>query len=290
MLSIKNLVKRYPRSEKISVNDISLELKEGEIFGFLGQNGAGKSTTIKCLTGILPFDEGSIEICGYDIAKNPIEAKMNIGYVPDNHSVYEKLTGVEYVSYIADLYRVSEEARKEKLFYFAKLFRLEEAINKQIKSYSHGMKQKICIIAALIHEPRLWVLDEPMMGLDPQSTAEIIQYMQEHCSKGNTVFFSSHNLDLVKKLCHRVAVINAGELIDMFDLKDNVENQENLEKRFFAITCNESAKTAKVPSKKASTAPKGDKADKAKSAVEKKPQVNKEAQTTSKQKAKGKDK
>lgn len=236
MLTIKNLVKKYPRSEKISVNDISLELKEGEIFGFLGQNGAGKSTTIKCLTGILPFDGGTIEICGHDIQKEPIAAKMNIGYVPDNHSVYEKLTGTEYVNYIADLYRVPSDIREERLNRFTKLFKLENAVDKQIKSYSHGMKQKICIIAALIHEPKLWVLDEPMMGLDPQSTAEIIAYMKEHCLKGNTVFFSSHNLDLVKKLCHRVAIINEGRLIDMFDLKNNPENQENLEIRFFKIT------------------------------------------------------
>jgi ABC-2 type transport system ATP-binding protein len=236
MLKIEHLTKKYPRSEKLSVSDISLELKPGEIFGFLGQNGAGKSTTIKCLTGILPFDEGTITVCGYDVAQDPINAKMNIGYVPDNHSVYEKLTGVEYVNYIADLYRVDAAAREERFNRYVKLFKLEQAADKQIKSYSHGMKQKICIIAALIHEPKLWVLDEPMMGLDPQSTAEIIAYMKEHCAKGNTVFFSSHNLDLVKKLCHRAAIINEGTIIDRFDLKDNPENQENLEIRFFKLT------------------------------------------------------
>lgn len=236
MLTIKNLVKKYPRSERNSVDDISLELKEGEIFGFLGQNGAGKSTTIKCLTGILPYNSGTIEICGHDLAKEPILAKMNIGYVPDNHSVYEKLTGTEYVNYVADLYRVPAALRELRLNNYLKLFKLEHAANKQIKSYSHGMKQKICIIAALIHEPKLWVLDEPMMGLDPQSTAEIIAHMREHCKKGNTVFFSSHNLDLVKKLCNRVAIINDGKIIDMFDLKNNPKNQEELEIRFFKIT------------------------------------------------------
>ncbi|MCI5819968.1 MAG: ABC transporter ATP-binding protein [Acidaminococcus sp.] len=236
MLTIKHLVKRYPHSDRKAVDDINIELRPGEIFGFLGQNGAGKSTTIKCLTGILPFDEGSIEVCGYDLAKDPINAKYNIGYVPDNHSVYEKLTGVEYVNYVADLYRVPTDIRQERLEKYLKIFKLEAAANRQIKSYSHGMKQKICIIAALIHEPKLWVLDEPMMGLDPQSTAEIIAHMREHCAKGNTVFFSSHNLDLVKKLCHRVAIINQGKLIDTFDLKDNPENQENLEVRFFKIT------------------------------------------------------
>ena len=236
MLTISHLVKTYPKSDRIAVDDISFELRPGEIFGFLGQNGAGKSTTIKCLTGILPFDSGTIEICGYDIQKEPIKAKMHMGYVPDNHSVYEKLTGREYVNYVADLYKVPTDIRTERMDRFAKLFRLEYAIDKQIKSYSHGMKQKICIIAALIHEPKLWVLDEPMMGLDPQSTAEIIAHMREHCAKGNTVFFSSHNLDLVKKLCHRVAIVNEGKLIDLFDLAGNEENKANLEERFFRIT------------------------------------------------------
>lgn len=236
MLTIRNLKKIYPKSDRVAVDDISFELRPGEIFGFLGQNGAGKSTTIKCLTGILPFDSGTIEICGHDIVKEPIKAKMEMGYVPDNHSVYEKLTGREYVNYVADLYKVSSELRAQRLERFSKLFRLEYAIDKQIKSYSHGMKQKICIIAALIHEPKLWVLDEPMMGLDPQSTAEIIAHMREHCAKGNTVFFSSHNLDLVKKLCHRVAIVNEGKLIDLFDLAGNEENKANLEERFFRIT------------------------------------------------------
>ena len=236
MLKVEHLKKIYPKSDRVAVDDISFELRPGEIFGFLGQNGAGKSTTIKCLTGILPFDSGKIEICGYDIAKEPIKAKMNMGYVPDNHSVYEKLTGREYVNYVADLYKVPSDLRKERIDKFSKLFRLEFAMDKLIKSYSHGMKQKICIMAALIHDPKLWVLDEPMMGLDPQSTAEIIAYMREHCANGNTVFFSSHNLDLVKKLCHRVAIINEGHLIDLFDLAGNEENKANLEERFFRIT------------------------------------------------------
>ncbi len=236
MLKIENLTKKYPKSDRLAVDNISIELQPGEIFGFLGQNGAGKSTTIKCLTGILPFDGGTIEICGHDIVKDPIGAKMNMGYVPDNHSVYEKLTGREYVNYVADLYKVSLADRTERFERYLDLFKLRYAADRQIKAYSHGMKQKICIIAALIHEPKLWVLDEPMMGLDPQSTAEIIAHMREHCAKGNTVFFSSHNLDLVKKLCDRVAVINEGKLIDMFDLKDNEQNKANLEERFFKIT------------------------------------------------------
>ncbi len=236
MLKVEHLTKIYPKSDRVAVNDISFELRPGEIFGFLGQNGAGKSTTIKCLTGILPFDSGTIEICGYDIVKDPIKAKMNMGYVPDNHSVYEKLTGREYVNFVADLYNVPTELRRERIKRFAELFKLEAAMDRQIAGYSHGMKQKICIMAALIHEPKLWVLDEPMMGLDPQSTAEIIAHMREHCAKGNTVFFSSHNLDLVKKLCHRVAIVNNGQLVDLFDLAGNEANKANLEEKFFRIT------------------------------------------------------
>ena len=236
MLKVSNLTKKYPKSDRYSVHDISFELKPGEIFGFLGQNGACKSTTIKCITGIIPFDSGTIEICGHDIVKDPIGAKLEMGYVPDNHSVYEKLTGREYVNYVADIYRVSKEKRVEIYNYYIDLFKLQEAQDKQIKSYSHGMKQKICIIATLIHEPKLWVLDEPMIGLDPQAIAEIISLMKQHVAKGNTVFFSSHNLDLVKRLCDRCAVVNRGELVDFFDLKDNEENKKNLEERFFKIT------------------------------------------------------
>ena len=235
MLTVKDLVKKYPKSERIAVNNISFELRPGEIFGFLGQNGAGKSTTIKCLTGILPYDSGTIEICGYDMKKEPIKAKMNMGYVPDNHSVYEKLTGREYVNYVADLYKVSEKDRTERMNRLADLFRLEFAMDRQIKSYSHGMKQKICVIAALIHNPALWVLDEPMMGLDPQSTAQIIALMREHCAQGKTVFFSSHNLDLVKRLCARAAIVNDGKLIDILDLTVE-ENKTRLEEIFFKAT------------------------------------------------------
>ena len=236
MLKVSNLTKKYPKSDRYSVHDISFELKPGEIFGFLGQNGAGKSTTIKCITGIIPFDSGTIEICGHDIVKDPIGAKMQMGYVPDNHSVYEKLTGREYVNYVADIYKVSKERRTEIYNYYIELFKLQEAQDKQIKSYSHGMKQKICIISTLIHDPKLWILDEPMIGLDPQAIAEIISIMKEHVAKGNTVFFSSHNLDLVKRLCDRCAVVNRGEMVDFFDLKDNEENKKNLEERFFKIT------------------------------------------------------
>lgn len=235
MLEINHLYKKYLNSNRYAVEDLSLKINGGEVFGFLGMNGAGKSTTIKCLTGIYPFNSGEIKICGYDITKDSINAKLNMGYVPDNHSVYEKFTGREYVNYIADLYRVSKEDREERMTKLAKLFRMTKALDTQIKSYSHGMKQKICIIAALIHNPKLWVLDEPMMGLDPQSTAEIIKHMRNHCEQGNTVFFSSHNLDLVAKLCDRAAIINNGKLHCIIDLHE-AGNKEALEENFLRIT------------------------------------------------------
>ena len=238
MLKIDHLYKKYLNSDRYSANDINFEVHEGDLFGFLGQNGAGKSTTIKCLVGIYPFDSGDITICGHSIKTDAVKAKMNIGYVPDNHSVYEKLTGREYVNYIADLYGVDEDTRNEVMNRFLKIFRLENAVDRQIKGYSHGMKQKICIIAALIHEPKLWVLDEPMVGLDPQSIFDILEMMKEHCAKGNTVFFSSHNIDLVAKICNRVAIINNGQLCTVLDLNEG-DNRANLENIFRHYTMSE---------------------------------------------------
>ena len=238
MLEISHLYKKYMNSERFSVEDLNLSLKPGEIFGFLGQNGAGKSTTIKCLTGIYPFNSGTITICGHDIQKDPINAKLNMGYVPDNHSVYEKLTGREYVNYTADLYKVSKRDRNERFEKYVNQFKLTKEVDNQIKSYSHGMKQKICIIAALIHNPKLWVLDEPMMGLDHQSMVEILKRMDDHCADGNTVFFSSHNLDLVSKICDRVAIIKDGRLQTVIDLHIK-GNKEALETTFCKITATE---------------------------------------------------
>ena len=235
LLEIRNLKKRYVNSKRYSINDLTLEIRAGEIFGFLGQNGAGKSTTIKCITGIHPYDEGEIIVCGHDMKTDPIGAKKNIGYVPDNHSVYEKLTGREYINYIADLYGVSLEDREARMNRYLKMFKITFAVDRQIKGYSHGMKQKICIIAALIHNPRLWVLDEPMVGLDPQSMFDIIDEMKTHTAEGNTVFFSSHNIDLVSKLCDRVAIIHDGELKALIDLHEE-GNRESLESVFRGLT------------------------------------------------------
>ena len=235
MLKIDHLCKKYINSDVYAVKDLCIEVKPGEMFGFLGLNGAGKSTTIKCITGIYPFDSGTIEIDGHNIKTDSLNAKLSMGYVPDNHSVYEKLTGREYVNHVADLYYVDKEERKQRIEEFAEKFRLSFALDRQIKGYSHGMKQKICIIAALIHKPKLWILDEPLMGLDPQSINDIILEMKEHCKQGNTVFFSSHNIDMVAKLCDRVAIIRKGQLCEIIDLHVE-ENKATLEEKFLAYT------------------------------------------------------
>ena len=250
MLEIDHLSKKYLGADRYSVKDVDFKVKKGEVFGFLGQNGAGKSTTIKCLTGIYPFSEGDIRIAGYSIKTNPLQAKLNIGYVPDNHSVYEKLTGREYVNCIADLYGVGVKEREDRLNEYAKAFKLEKALDRQIMGYSHGMKQKICIIAALIHEPKLWVLDEPMVGLDPQSIFEIIDRMRAHCDKGNTVFFSSHNIDLVARLCDRVAIIKDGTLREIVDLKQEGA-REDLERKFRLIMDEDETSSAVEPTPEA---------------------------------------
>jgi ABC-2 type transport system ATP-binding protein len=238
ILKIDNLTKVYANGEVKAVDDLSIEIKPGEIFGFLGPNGAGKSTTIKCLTGILPFDSGNINVCGYDLIEDPIKAKMSIGYVPDSYVVYDKLTGNEYLNFISDVYKVSTEDRKRLADRYVEMFELTAAINKPIKSYSHGMKQKISVIGALIHSPKLWVLDEPLTGLDPKSAYDLKVLMREHADQGNTVFFSSHVLEVVEKVCDRVAIIDKGKLISVCTLKELKEKRADLslEEFFLSIT------------------------------------------------------
>ncbi len=205
MIKINSLSKMYKNADRFAVKNLSLIVNDGEVFGFIGANGAGKSTTIKCITGILPYNDGSIEIAGYDMAKDSISAKKNIGYVSDNHSVYDKLTGREYVNFLANIYGVSKQDRDQRLNDLSIRFDLQDKLDSPIKSYSHGMKQKICVIGALIHEPKVWILDEPLTGLDPKSAKELKGLMREHCEKGNVVFFSSHVLEVVEKLCDRIA-------------------------------------------------------------------------------------
>lgn len=237
MLKIIEATKTYAKSNVKAVDSISLEVQPGEIFGFLGPNGAGKSTTIKMLVGILPFDGGDIEVAGHSIKTDRIEAQRCIGYVPDNHEIYDKLSGNEYINFMADIYGVSAEDRKERSQRFAKMFSLEDALGRQIKSYSHGMKQKITVMGALIHNPKLWVLDEPLTGLDPQSAYELKMQMRQHCDEGNSVFFSSHVLEVVEKVCDRVAIIHQGKIIAVGTI-DEIQSKTDLslEEFFLKVT------------------------------------------------------
>ncbi len=238
MLTISNLTKTYNGAKKPSVDNLSLQVNKGEIFGFIGPNGAGKSTTIKSIVGIIGFEDGSITVDGISIKDNAIEAKKLIGYVSDDHVLYEGLTGLEYINFICDVFEVSKSDREVRLNKYLQLFSLEDAISKQISTYSHGMKQKLNIIGALIHEPKLWILDEPMTGLDPQSSFNLKKLMREHADAGNSVFFSSHVLEVVEKVCDRVGIIEDGHLVtccDMDELKARNEDK-SLEDLFLKLT------------------------------------------------------
>lgn len=235
MLEIKNLTKSYGDSSVNAVEDLSFSLKPGEIYGFLGPNGAGKSTTIKCLVGIYPFQHGDILVDGVSIKSDPLKAKRKIGYVSDNHAVFERLTGHEYVNHIANLYHVDPKDAEERTKKLLATFHLEEAYHHPIKSYSHGMKQKISVIAALVHNPKIWVLDEPLTGLDPQSSYQLKQVMKEHARAGNTVFFSSHILDVVENLCDRCCIIKKGHLQGIYDIHELKANGESLEEIFMSV-------------------------------------------------------
>lgn len=219
MIKIENFSKKYINADFYSAREINLVIEDGEVLGLVGSNGAGKSTLIKCITGILPFHEGKITIDGFDVSAQPEQAKRRIGYVPDNHVVYEKLTGREYVNYIGSLYGVGKREKTEALEKYAKLFSIENALDTQISNYSHGMKQKICLIGSLVHHPSLWILDEPMVGLDPQTMAQLCREIRAYADEGNSVLFSSHNLDVVKKTCDKAAFIKKGELAAVVDLR-----------------------------------------------------------------------
>ncbi len=232
MINISHFSKVYGNNKFKTVDDFNLQVNTGEVFGFIGHNGAGKSTLIKSMVGIQSITEGKIEICGYDIEKQPLEAKSKIGYVSDNHAVYENLTGREYINYVADLYYVSKEDRDERLEKYAKIFNLTNAIDNQIKSYSHGMKQKLVVIAAIIHDPKVWILDEPLTGLDPTSAYEIKDCMRAHANKGNIVFFSSHVIEVVAKICDRIAIIQNGILVGVFDIKEMAKKGVDLEELY----------------------------------------------------------
>ncbi len=238
MLEISNLTKTYTGNQKPSVDNLSLKVNDGEIFGFIGPNGAGKSTTIKSMAGIISFEKGSVSIDGINIKEKPIEYKKLIGYVSDDHVLYEGLTGLEYINFICNVFSVPSTVREEKLNKLLELFSLEEAIKKQISSYSHGMKQKLNIIGALIHEPKVWILDEPMTGLDPKSAYNLKQLMKEHVKNGNIVFFSSHVLEVVEKICDNIGIIENGHLITCCNINELKERNtdKSLEDVFLKLT------------------------------------------------------
>lgn len=212
MLEIKNLSKTYKGGKK-AVDSLSLTVESGDIYGFIGHNGAGKTSTIKCVVGIHDFEEGEILIDGVSVKENPLLCKQKIAYVPDNPDLYEYLTGIQYLNFVADIFGISKKDREARIQKEADMFELTEALGDLISSYSHGMKQKLALIGALIHEPKLLVLDEPFVGLDPQATLLLKNRMHELCKQGTAVFFSTHVLDVAERLCNKVAIIRQGQLI-----------------------------------------------------------------------------
>lgn len=209
MLEIKNLTKQYKGGKK-AVKDLSITIEAGDIYGFIGHNGAGKTTTIKCVAGIIDFDEGEIKIDGHSIKEEAKLCKSMIAYIPDNPDLYEHLTGIQYLNFIADIFMVSAE---ERIGRYADAFEITENLGDLISSYSHGMKQKVAVISALIHEPKLMILDEPFVGLDPKAAFTLKNVMHELCERGGAIFFSTHVLDVAEKLCNKVAIIRNGELM-----------------------------------------------------------------------------
>ena len=237
MLNINNFSKVY-KGNKRAVDNISLEVKEGEIFGFIGHNGAGKTTTIKSIVGINEFDEGDILINGMSIKDNPIECKKIMAYIPDNPDLYESLTAIQYLNFVADVYGVSEAQREELIKKYGDAFEITNNLGSLISSYSHGMKQKLAIISALIHKPKLLVLDEPFVGLDPKASRTLKGIMKEICEEGASIFFSSHVLEVVEKLCGRIAIIKDGK-IAAYGTVEEVKGTSSLEDVFMELIDNE---------------------------------------------------
>ncbi|MHB1457956.1 MAG: ABC transporter ATP-binding protein [Armatimonadota bacterium] len=234
MIQISDAVKKY--GDKLAVDNLNIEVKDGEIFGFIGPNGAGKTTTIKLIAGMLKPDHGTILVNGIDVQKDPIEAKMNMAYVPDNPDLYERLTGIQFINFIADAYKVPLEERKKRTSELATAFEMQDSLGDLIESYSHGMRQKTVLISALVHAPKVWVLDEPLVGLDPIAAFTLKNMMRDHADKGNTVFFSTHILEVAEKLCDRVGIIVKGKLLTCGTLDQlRTEQGETLESIFMEL-------------------------------------------------------
>jgi ABC-2 type transport system ATP-binding protein len=241
MIEISNVSKSYNGTTK-AVDSLNLTIPEGKIFGFLGPNGAGKSTTIKMVTGILNADSGAIRVNGVSIKDKPLEAKKQFGYVPDSPDMFLRLKGLEYLNFMADIYDVPKLDRKERIENLAKRFELIDALGDKIQSYSHGMRQKIVLMGALVHDPSVWILDEPLTGLDPKASYTLKEMMREHVSKGKTVFFSTHVLEVAEKICDEVAIINKGKILfngTLDEMREHFKSNESLENIFLEITENE---------------------------------------------------
>lgn len=237
MLKIQNLTKIY--GDQKAVDHLNLHIKQGEIYGFIGHNGAGKTTTLKCITGILPFEEGDIFILGQSVKDKPVECKENISYIPDNPDLYDFLTGIQFLDFIADVYKVNQVDRQNKIRKYAKAFEIYDNLAQPISAYSHGMKQKLAIVSAFIHEPKLIIMDEPFVGLDPKATHLLKTMMKEFCQNGGAIFFSTHILEVAEKLCNRIAIIKQGKLI-VSGLMEEITKQESLESVFLELVDDES--------------------------------------------------
>ncbi len=233
MLSIRNFSKSY-NGQILAVDNLNLEIESGDIYGFIGSNGAGKTTTIKAVVGILPFEKGTIEIDGMDVQRNARETKRIIAYVPDDPQLYENITGIQYLNFIADVFRVSSAQREPVIRHYADLLEMTARLNDPISTYSHGMKQRLEIIGALSHNPKLLILDEPFVGLDPKAAFILKQLMREYCQQGGAIFFSTHVLEVAEKLCNKIAIIKDGRLVASGDM-DSVKGDNSLEEVFLEL-------------------------------------------------------
>lgn len=238
MLRITNLTKHYKGSNK-GVTDISLTIEPGDIYAFIGHNGAGKTTTLKCVAGIHGFDKGEILINGTSIKENPMLCKQQFAYIPDNPDLYEYLTGIQYLNFIADIFEVPAKEREMRIEKYANAFEITASLGDLISSYSHGMKQKLAIIAALVHTPKLLILDEPFVGLDPKAAVVLKEMMHEICADGGAIFFSTHVLDVAEKLCNKVAIIKDGVLVASGNMDEIVKQGESLESIFMEVACDD---------------------------------------------------
>ncbi len=239
MLLLENVSKAYGDKQIKAVDHLNLEVKPGEIFGFVGPNGAGKTTTIKMIINLLKPDTGKILINGIDNQKEVIAAKRQFSYVPDTPVLFEKIKAIDYLKFMTDVYQVPVETREQLIDEYLNLFEIKKVINDPIGSFSHGMKQKLALVGALLHDPNLFVLDEPMVGLDPKSSFELKKIMRERCDRGKAVFFSTHVLEVAEKICDRIAIINKGKLIEigtMDELRQKAGSQESLEQIFLELT------------------------------------------------------